>query len=636
MCRQVHLSYPIPQTNQIFKYNHKCSFPLYFTIIFKCFIVKNNLMEGKIDVTSEINQNETIQLKQWLNNNRLGKLAKLIENDDDITIDDLLEMNKDDLQKWVVQDLKLNTMFCSKLWNALNKKRQKLVVKNDKYELKDTNHSDSDEHESNQDDGVLDNQKAIENVVMKTVDASNAIVTVADYANASVIQLVCGFIRNIQISNYLSNISVIIPSSIIELCIQFYYIKLLNLRDFHILKIIGKGAFAEIRTVRNKHNGVVYALKSWNKEKDVINKKQIWHTFAERNLMILSKSKWLVELLYTFQDNQMLYMVMEYCQGGDFMAVLMRKDPDTLTEQQMRFYIAELATAINEIHKLGFIHRDIKPDNIYITKSGHVKLGDFGLSCTYIDIENSPIIAKNDGYIHEYKNDKDTKKHRERKLVYSTVGTPDYIAPEVFRQKGYDHSIDFWSMGVILFEGLLGYPPFYAEDPLQTCRKIFHYRQYFKIPFGANLSSECIDLLNNLICSCRRRYGYSQIIQHEWFKNIQFNDLLSMKPPFIPTVKSDDDTSYFDDVSNFESEHNINSTDEFRSSTFYDKNHFWGWDYHRDMLKRIKKDIFLQNKMKEMREWEGDKQREEFVNEYKKCSKCWNNYDMTIEMNSKK
>eukprot|EP01084_Bolivina_argentea_P286180 490895_1 len=126
MCRQAHLNGKIPNPNQIFKYNHKCSFPLYFTIIFKCFIVKNNLMEGKIDVTSEINQNETIQLKQWLNNNRLGKLAKLIENDDDITIDDLLEMNKDDLQKWVVQDLKLNTMFCSKLWNALNKKRQKL------------------------------------------------------------------------------------------------------------------------------------------------------------------------------------------------------------------------------------------------------------------------------------------------------------------------------------------------------------------------------------------------------------------------------------------------------------------------------------------------------------------------------
>merc|ERR1712129_239290 len=184
------------------------------------------------------------------------------------------------------------------------------------------------------------------------------------------------------------------------------------------------------------------------------------------------------------------------------------------------------------------------------------KLSDFGLAKSF-NTENDEVISK-------YQNMKSLgddassaamgkanskrKGHRDRKLMYSTVGTPDYIAPEVFSQKGFDKMVDWWSMGVIMFECLVGYPPFYAEDPLQTCRKIVHYRKYFKIPYDAKLSKECADLIHNVVCSYRRRYSFEQIKAHSFFKKINFAKLYSLKPPFVPNLSSDVDTSNFETI----------------------------------------------------------------------------------------
>eukprot|EP01084_Bolivina_argentea_P082030 148541_1 len=155
------------------------------------------------------------------------------------------------------------------------------------------------------------------------------------------------------------------------------------------------------------------------------------------------------------------------------MTILMRED--ILTENQTKFYIAELAASINAVHELDFVHRDLKPDNILIANNGHIKLSDFGLAKSF-NTGNDSVISKYQTMSHTLKDDSsakapkghDAKKkyRRDRKLMYSTVGTPDYIAPEVFSQKGYDKMVDWWSMGVIMFECLVGYPPFYAEDPL--------------------------------------------------------------------------------------------------------------------------------------------------------------------------
>merc|ERR1712129_637913 len=215
------------------------------------------------------------------------------------------------------------------------------------------------------------------------------------------------------------------------------------------------------------------------------------------------------------------------------------------------------------------------------------KLSDFGLAKSF-NTENDEVISKyqnmkslgDDASSAALSNAKAKRKgHRDRKLMYSTVGTPDYIAPEVFSQKGYDKMVDWWSMGVIMFECLVGYPPFYAEDPLQTCRKIVHYRKYFKIPHDAKLSREGVDLIHNLVCSHRRRYSFEQIQGHSFFKDVPFDDLAKMKPPFVPQLKSDTDSSHFDAI---EAEQDMAANvDDHKASKATDKTHFWGYTFKR-------------------------------------------------------
>merc|ERR1712228_303347 len=357
--------------------------------------------------------------------------------------------------------------------------------------------------------------------------------------------------------------------------------KKLGLSDFKLIKVIGKGAFGEVRIV--KYNDTVYAMKTMRK-KDMIAKNQVAHVKAERDLMAnaANTSSFLVKLHFSFQDDVYLYLVMEYCGGGDLMTILMRED--ILSENQTKFYIAELAVAINAVHELDFVHRDLKPDNILIANDGHIKLSDFGLAKSF-NTENDQVISKYQTMKQSLKDTDDQKEkeqmsesskgkkkkkyHRDRKLMYSTVGTPDYIAPEVFSQKGYDKMVDWWSMGVIMFECLVGYPPFYAEDPLQTCRKIVHYRKYFKIPYDAKLSKECADLIHNLVCSYHRRYSFEQIQNHPFFKQINFGKLYSLKPPFVPNLSSDVDTSNFETI---EAEQDMVASKTTKSGTVKKKN----------------------------------------------------------------
>merc|ERR1719195_1003480 len=196
----------------------------------------------------------------------------------------------------------------------------------------------------------------------------------------------------------------------------------------------------------------------------------------------------------------MLYLVMEYCGGGDLMTILMRED--ILTEDQTRFYISELAEAIHSVHKLNFVHRDLKPDNVLIANTGHIKLSDFGLAKRFDSSKENFVNELQEETSKESNIDNCEKSKgykRSRKLMYSTVGTPDYIAPEVFLRKGYAESVDWWSLGVILYECLVGYPPFYADKPVQTCKKIVNYKKTFKIPTEASLTTDAKDIIERLI-----------------------------------------------------------------------------------------------------------------------------------------
>jgi serine/threonine kinase 38 len=175
---------------------------------------------------------------------------------------------------------------------------------------------------------------------------------------------------------------------------------------------------------------------------------------------------------------------MDFLPGGDLMTLLMRKD--ILSEAETRFYAAELVLAIESVHNLNYIHRDIKPDNVLIDRNGHIKLSDFGL-CTRAEINfdnpyaNLPKLEELTQE-REQKNGNGTRSKRRREMAYSTVGTPDYIAPEVFGKKGYNETADWWSLGVIVFEMLIGYPPFFADDPSVTCQKVIQWKKTLHFP----------------------------------------------------------------------------------------------------------------------------------------------------------
>ena len=245
----------------------------------------------------------------------------------------------------------------------------------------------------------------------------------------------------------------------------------MKLSDFEMLKTIGRGAFGEVRLVKFKETGEVFAMKIMLKE-SLMDKDQVEHIRAERDVMTMADKQWVVTLYYTFQDDENLYMIEEYCSGGDMMGLLIRKD--VFSEPATKFYISEMILGINSLHKLGYIHRDLKPDNFLLTSSGHVKLTDMGL-CKKLD--GTIRLSKQSRSAAESLSENfaaTVGTHRCRELAYSTVGTADYVAPEVFEESEYGKEVDWWSLGVIMFEMLAGYPPFYAEDPPDTCRKVTH------------------------------------------------------------------------------------------------------------------------------------------------------------------
>ena len=231
-------------------------------------------------------------------------------------------------------------------------------------------------------------------------------------------------------------------------------------------------------------------------------KDQLAHVRAERDILAESDSPWVVKLHNTFQDSAYLYMLMEFLPGGDLMTMLIRYEIFSLAIT--RFYMAEIIMAIEEVHRHGYIHRDIKPDNILLDRNGHVKLTDFGLSTgfrkvhenTYyqdllnardsanrkkqqnrhsVTLDQINLTMSNRGQINTWRKSR-------RTLAYSTVGTPDYFAPEIFTGHGYSFGCDWWSVGAIMFECLIGWPPFCAEDAHDTYKKIVDWRNNLYFP----------------------------------------------------------------------------------------------------------------------------------------------------------
>ena len=359
----------------------------------------------------------------------------------------------------------------------------------------------------------------------------------------------------------------------------------LSLEDFLTVKVIGKGAFGEVRLVQKRDTGKIYAMKTLLKS-EMYKKDQLAHVKAERDVLAGSDSPWVVSLYYSFQDAQYLYLIMEFLPGGDLMTMLIRWQ--IFTEDITRFYMAECVLAIEAIHKLGFIHRDIKPDNILIDIRGHIKLSDFGLSTGFHKTHDSNYYKKlldkepNNGHstINSNNNNGNTirsgmntnngrnsmmvdaihltmsnrqqmqtwRKSR-RLMAYSTVGTPDYIAPEIFIHEGYGQECDWWSLGAIMFECLIGWPPFCSETPHETYRKILNWQETLQIPEDIHLSPESEDLIKKLLTSSENRLGRyggaEEIKQHPFFRGVDWDSIRKVDAPFIPKLRSITDTRFF-------------------------------------------------------------------------------------------
>ncbi|KAJ8771757.1 hypothetical protein K2173_026934 [Erythroxylum novogranatense] len=292
--------------------------------------------------------------------------------------------------------------------------------------------------------------------------------------------------------------------------------------DFEQLTVIGKGAFGEVRLCRAKSTGEIFAMKKLKKS-EMLSRGQVEHVRSERNLLAEVDSRCIVKLHYSFQDSDFLYLIMEYLPGGDIMTLLMRED--ILPEDVARFYIAESILAIDSIHQHNYIHRDIKPDNLILDKNGHLKLSDFGL-CKPLDEKYSTILLENEDIAtQEASNESGSHagsekapwsmpkeklqqwKRNRRALAYSTVGTLDYMAPEVLLKKGYGMECDWWSMGAIMYEMLIGYPPFCSDDRRITNRKIINWKTCLKYPEEPVISYEAKDLISRLMCDVESRLG---------------------------------------------------------------------------------------------------------------------------------
>ncbi|KAI9804969.1 MAG: hypothetical protein M1833_006272 [Piccolia ochrophora] len=338
--------------------------------------------------------------------------------------------------------------------------------------------------------------------------------------------------------------------------------------DFQILTQVGQGGYGQVFLAQKKDTREVCALKVMSK-KLLFKLDEIRHVLTERDILTAAKSDWLVKLLYAFQDEKSIYLAMEYVPGGDFRTLL--NNTGVLHNRHARFYIAEMFCGIDALHQLGYIHRDLKPENFLIDSTGHVKLTDFGLSAGMLDpgklesmrvkleevgkiagpfgrsMEDRSVAERREGY----------RNMREREVNYakSIVGSPDYMAPEVLKGEEYDFTVDYWSLGCMLFEALAGYPPFAGSTVDETWQNLKHWKKVLRKPEYEDpnyfLSKRTWNLIERLVSAKSTRFhGISEIHSHAYFAEVDFGTLREQRAPFVPELDSDTDAGYFDDFSN--------------------------------------------------------------------------------------
>ncbi|KAK7700050.1 serine/threonine-protein kinase dbf2 [Diaporthe eres] len=338
--------------------------------------------------------------------------------------------------------------------------------------------------------------------------------------------------------------------------------------DFQILTQVGQGGYGQVFLAQKKDTKEVCALKVMSK-KLLFKLDEVRHVLTERDILTTAKSQWLVRLLYSFQDDKNIYLAMEYVPGGDFRTLL--NNTGVLSNRHARFYIAEMFCSVDALHQLGYIHRDLKPENFLVDSSGHVKLTDFGLAAGMLapakiesmrlrleqasetsvpfgkPMDQRTVAERRDGYRSMRNNDANYAK--------SIVGSPDYMAPEVLRGEEYDFTVDYWSLGCMLFEALTGFPPFAGSNADETWRNLKHWKDVLKRPVWEDpnyfLSNRTWSFITTCINSRSKRFSnVKDIYAHQYFAEVNWETLRDTKAPFVPELDSETDAGYFDDFTN--------------------------------------------------------------------------------------
>ncbi len=325
----------------------------------------------------------------------------------------------------------------------------------------------------------------------------------------------------------------------------------LTMNDFQRLKLLGKGSFGEVYLVKLKQNNKIYAMKILDKY-NVRESRQVEHTKIERDLLVKTNCPFIVNIKFAFQDKENLYIITEFMQGGELFFHLHKEK--RFDNEKAKFYIVEIILAIEYLHRRKMLYRDLKPSNILVDKKGHIKLTDFGLS-----------------KIFKSKKDK----------AYTICGSPHYLAPEILTNKGYDFAVDWWSLGCVLYELLIGSSPFRIRLGESLNEEL--YNKELLMP--DYVTEEAQDLIKKLlIINPKKRLGYgdngaNKIKLHPYFKDINWDDAWNQKlnPPFIPQIKDDMDLKYFDTlytkepIMSYDSDYSgfsSNNSSDFKGFTF--------------------------------------------------------------------
>ncbi|XP_069009466.1 microtubule-associated serine/threonine-protein kinase 3 isoform X5 [Embiotoca jacksoni] len=304
--------------------------------------------------------------------------------------------------------------------------------------------------------------------------------------------------------------------------------------DFDTIKLISNGAYGAVYLVRHKETRQRFAMKKINRQNLVL-RNQIQQAFVERDILTFAENPFVVSMFCSFETRRHLCMVMEYVEGGDCANLLKNMGP--LPVEMTRMYFAETVLALEYLHNYGIVHRDLKPDNLLITSMGHIKLTDFGLS--KIGLMN---MTTN---LYEGHMEKDTREFIDKQVC----GTPEYIAPEVILRQGYGKPVDWWAMGIILYEFLVGCVPFFGDTPEELFGQVVSDEIIW--PEGDDaLPADAQDVITRLLRQTPLDRlgtgGASEVKQHPFFLSLDWNGLLRLKAEFIPQLEAEDDTSYFD------------------------------------------------------------------------------------------